>query len=223
MIMRTMNEILNDVAMMGAARDIRKYLTDLNPKMFKRLGSEPNPFYGHTLDGLVLFDSGYGLPDSIGTPFGEWEMSSGGTYDSDWLEIATPRLGLIQIVPETYDTNPLFGGMRGAAYAITKDLQGNPLPDVRFVQERHGVGRVCESHYSELTPDRTAPDSREYRTLLNLASLARSDEDFCNELPEIQEFEMCEAAWKRIEPKLGDWKFLDDEDEANDDTFALKP
>jgi hypothetical protein len=222
--MRTLTEILYDVQMMEAARDIRKYLVDLNPRMAPRLDESPNPFYGHTLDGLVLFDSGYGLPKAIGTPFGEWAMSGGGVVIPGWLEIATLRLGLVKIVPETYDDDPMFGGMRGAAYAITKDLSGNALPEVRYVQKTHGIGRNCESHYE---PSFDQPDASEYIRLVTLAHRARHARrttEISDLTIDLGDHELCVAAWKRIEPRLGDWKFLgEDEGEANDDTFALKP
>ena len=121
--MRKIEEIVADADMMRKAKAIREWLSELSG-LIPRLNEDPNPYYSSTLDGLALVHY-YGGPSGIATPFGKWSATGGGCLkNSDWFEEARQRLGLVEIMPELQNHQGCFGPV----HAITKDLDGNPLP-----------------------------------------------------------------------------------------------
>ena len=131
--MRSMHEIAADVEMIRQAKSIREWLCHLSG-LIPRLNERPNPYYGTTLDGLVLIHY-YGGPSSVGTPFGEWSCTGGGCLkNADWFEEAKERLGLVEVMPERQISDGCFGPV----HAITKDLDGNPVRQCQW--ELVGIG-----------------------------------------------------------------------------------
>lgn len=115
-------KVLEDADLMIKAKAIREWLSEISG-CIPRLNEDPNPFYDHTLTGLTLKEY-YGTPSLVGTPFGGWAATGGGSINNDWLAIAKERLGLVVICERTVNHN----GEYGPVWGITKDLDGNPLP-----------------------------------------------------------------------------------------------
>ena len=107
---------------------------------------KPNPYYGSTLDGLVLIEH-HGMPGAVGTPFGLWNASTCSSPDSDnWLAAATERLGLTLAKPVEYKWSVRYGPV----WNITKDLDGNPLPTTEYVCQSLGVGITSASQFASV-------------------------------------------------------------------------
>lgn len=121
-VARDVATIAADYPMFDAARRIREWLWEISG-LIRRLNEDPNPFYGCTTDGLVLIEY-YGGPSCVGTPFGQWACTGGGSHEADWLEQAKERLGLVMIQEEIQNDQGCYGPIWG----ITKDLDGNDLP-----------------------------------------------------------------------------------------------
>jgi hypothetical protein len=129
---RDLTTIATDYGMFNEARRIREWLWEISG-LIRRLNEDPNPIYGCTQDGLVLIEY-YGAPSSVGTPFGQWCCTGGGSHEADWLEQAKERLGLVMIQEEIQNEQ----GCYGPVWGITKDLDGNDLPPP--VWTCHGIG-----------------------------------------------------------------------------------
>ena len=100
--MRSMHEIVADVEMIRQAKTIREWLCNLSG-LIPRLNERPNPYYGTTLDGLVLIHC-YGGPSSIGTPFGEWSCTGGGCLENPgWFDEAKERLEALFLLEKRVD------------------------------------------------------------------------------------------------------------------------
>lgn len=137
---RNFDQIVADYEMFKRAKAIREWLSDISG-LIPRLNEGPNPYYNATVDGLTLVHY-YGGPSLIGTPFGGWAATGGGCLkDHNWLEKATDRLGLELIFAE-YQNNQ---GCYGPVHAITKDLDGEPLPKTDWRHSHIGIGMVSES------------------------------------------------------------------------------
>lgn len=115
-----------DPALYKKAKAIREWLLQISG-LIPRLNEDPNPYYHITLDGLTLVEY-YGGPSQVGTPLGGWMLSGGGCCSEHWREEATSRLGLVLLVPGVQSDH----GYDGPIWAITKDLDGNPLPPTRY-------------------------------------------------------------------------------------------
>lgn len=83
-------------------------------------------YYRVPADGSLGLKMGGSLPESLCTPLGEMQIG-GSTVPHDIkkrMAHLTEKLGLVEIVPASYkkDYGPI-----GATYAITRDLEGNPM------------------------------------------------------------------------------------------------
>lgn len=120
---RTFDQIVGDTEMYRRAKDIRKWLVEISG-LIPRLNESPNAYYNCTIDGLTLVQY-YGGPSLVGTPFGGWAATGGGCLkDFDWFEKAKERLGLEVLLEEHTNRQ----GHYGPVHAITRDLDGEPLP-----------------------------------------------------------------------------------------------
>lgn len=201
---RTRDEVINDTALMLAARDIRKWLLD-ETTLIPRLNESPNHYYGHTMDGLVLIEY-YGTPSKIGTPYGEWSLSGGGcdNKEEQWREAAKQKLGLVLLQDEYYDNNEMSGGTVGPVWGITKDLNGNdlPVPDWRPMGRRV-IGQLCVNRWKNDLPPMSA-----------VAAIAGAVRDIQAKSAgirvEANVYDVCKAGWEKMEPQLDQWWFDDD-------------
>jgi hypothetical protein len=124
---RTFDQIVGDVNLFRQAKAIREWLCELSG-LIPRLNEGPNPYYQGTVDGLTLVQY-YGSPSCVGTPFGSWAATGGGCLSNgSWFEEAKERLGLVVVMDEFQNSQ----GCYGPVHAITKDLEGNPLPLVDY-------------------------------------------------------------------------------------------
>jgi hypothetical protein len=132
---RSFEEIVTDFDLYRKAKAIREYLAKL-AGCIPRLNENPNFYFGGTVDGLILIHY-YGLPSAVGTPFGQWACTGGGCAENDnWFQEAEERLELVELFPELQNSN----GCYGPIHAITKDLDGNPLPQVDWRLTSIGIG-----------------------------------------------------------------------------------
>jgi hypothetical protein len=124
---RTFDQIIGDVEMFLKAKAIREWLVELSG-LIPRLEDGPNRYYQGTVDGLTLVQY-YGGPSCVGTPFGSWAATGGGCLENgSWFNEAKDRLGLVVVMEEFQNSE----GCYGPVHAITKDLDGNPLPLVDY-------------------------------------------------------------------------------------------
>jgi hypothetical protein len=131
------NLTMNDdqlVAIMRKVIDISEWLIP-QTKCFVHgdvYNGGPNHFYGNIKDngGLFLVES-YWNPGYIMTPLGEWAVTNGGECSHDWFKTAKDRLGLV--VVQEHCNNKM--GSYGPVYRITKDLEGNPLPEAIWEEQ----------------------------------------------------------------------------------------
>lgn len=120
--MTSLFPLLQDQKLYRDAMAIREWLCELSG-LIPRLNEDPNSFYGNTLSGLTLIEY-YGGPSAVGTPFGTWACTGGGSLKNrHWREEATERLGLVVSMPETNTSE----GTHGPIWKITKNLDGEPI------------------------------------------------------------------------------------------------
>ena len=205
--MRTYEQIVGDVDMIRKAKAIREWLLELSG-LIPRLNESPNPYYGSTVDGLALIHY-YGGPSAIATPYGEWMCTGGGCLKNlNWFEEARDRLGLVEVVAGVQ----LDEGYFGPVHAITKDLDGNPLPEC--VWETRGLGTPgirSESLFSAKTFPKLS-DAVEHANKLGVVSDLWPDFKFKPEVPEEHAIrlvgtEISHHEWARIKTEIGyrDW------------------
>lgn len=137
MTARNMDTIVTDKVLYEKAMHIREWLWKISG-LIRRLNEDPNPCYGRTQDGLVLIEY-YGGPSAIGTPLGQWACTGGGCHEKDWLEQAKERLGLVMIQEEIVNDQ----GCYGPVWGITKDLDGNALPEPKWKLHGLSAGFNC--------------------------------------------------------------------------------
>lgn len=143
---RDVYTVLEDVSMYRAGKAIREWLASLSG-LIPRLNQTPNAYYGTTVDGLVLIEY-YGGPSSIGTPYGQWAATGGGTLKNPkWLDEAKERLGLELLMSEINKSQGTFGPV----WAITKDLDGNPLPKANWQELGFWPGITSTNAFGELS------------------------------------------------------------------------
>lgn len=139
---RSFEQIVTDYDMLRRAKAIREWLSELSG-LIPRLNEGPNPYYNATVDGLTLVHY-YGGPSLLGTPFGGWAATGGGCLrDNNWFDKAQDRLGLEVLMPEYQNRQ----GCYGPIHAITKDLDGEPLPKVDWRFSGIGIGIVSQSAF----------------------------------------------------------------------------
>lgn len=198
--MRTKQDILSDVQLMATANLIRFYLRSTCPGM-QKIDDAPNGVYGHTLDGLVVYESsGHGHFDSLGTPFGTWRAVGGGC-PPPWsvMDRVKERLGLV-LVKDRYEWgDKRTGGYAGAVYAITKDLQGRPLQPAVFSQIGHVIGRQCVNLFVE--NDRVRSENEILSVLVTRLNRRERGDPV-----DVDILDLADEAWHDLESKLGDWK-----------------
>ena len=142
---RDLHTALSDVSMYRAGKAIREWLAQLSG-LIPRLNETPNPYYGTTVDGLVLIEY-YGGPSCLGTPYGQWAATGGGCLENkDWRDEAKERLGLELLMPETHNEHGTFG----AVWGITKDLDGNPLPKADWKEKCFWPGIKSKNAFDTL-------------------------------------------------------------------------
>ena len=88
-------------------------------------------------NGAMALEMYYGMPSTLHTPLGRVEFAGSGQGDfNDVMELLTERFGLEEIVPVTQTDNGAFGPI----YRITKDLEGNELPEVIYAKKADFIG-----------------------------------------------------------------------------------
>lgn len=111
------------------AQDIARQIHQdfrMNPVLHEPI----NPNYGRVpygCLGLQMFP--HGPPELLLTPLGAMRIFEGGVKPSNYSKLMRDlhrTLGLVEIAPADHLNN------RGAVYAITKDLEDNPLPMFRM-------------------------------------------------------------------------------------------
>jgi hypothetical protein len=130
----TLEELEDRKAELGAyyekAQDIAKFIKAKLPSFENWTKEGINPFYDRIpFDGAIGLKMYYGAPSSLLTPLGEMKITGSGCHPNNMDEVMqelTDTLGLVEVLPEVNDTM----GCHGPIYAITKDLNGNPLPQL---------------------------------------------------------------------------------------------
>jgi hypothetical protein len=129
----------------------------------KELNAEiPNPHYYQVESNgglaLIMYD---GMPSSFGTPLGELRLGGRGVSNQDVRDMLRERLGLVEIVPKQVTMEGEFGPIM----SITKDLEGNPLPQaVLRTTKKNYLQPNSEGHSSwMLTQDEIGNDGFIFR------------------------------------------------------------
>lgn len=95
--------------------------------MEDRRKEKPNPYYNQTASGIFM-ERYYGLPSSLWTPWGKWNIGGSGTGSQKWdevMELLHDRLGITVYKPVRNESI----GTIGPVYFVTKvDDQVLPPP-----------------------------------------------------------------------------------------------
>lgn len=117
------------------AQAIAEHIQQLTAKTLdyaeNRTKESINPFYDRIkADGSLGLRMYYGSPSSLLTPLGQMQINGStghiGNQQKKLMEELKETLGLKEILPGVQDEM----GYNGPIYAITKDLSGNPLPEL---------------------------------------------------------------------------------------------
>jgi len=117
---------------LGTVQAIQRYIVDaineVDPYGKSTPSKDtPNPYYYQVEpNGGIALIMSYGGPSGFGTPLGELRLSNGGGFSppAALIDAITEKLGAVEIVPKKITHQGEFGPI----LAITKDLDGNPLP-----------------------------------------------------------------------------------------------
>lgn len=121
MTTRKIDEVLGDQVLWRALPKVLEWAAT-NGWSSATVSDTPNPYYGATIDGLVLIGS-YGFLTRIGTPLGEFELR-GRHYQHNWLLRAEDALGLVMLQEQV----TISEGQFGPVWGITRTPDGTALP-----------------------------------------------------------------------------------------------
>lgn len=121
--------------------------------------SGPNPYFGQSGDLSIILGEYYGMPHTLTTPLGSMQIDTPCVIDESWRPQIREALGLEphygewreeggeMVWSHIYTEGPT-GGCQGPGWALTRDTDGNPLPETTTQIEGWFLGPVTQENYT---------------------------------------------------------------------------